>query len=333
MSGSKQRIAVLLDGFGAHRAEPVTMSSGPAAAILAALTESGHEARPLLVDRDLDLSLRQGRYEVAFLATRGRYLSDGCLQGLLEVLGIAYTGSGVLASALATNQARSRDVLRLANLPTAPAYLHRADSDRSPLEHHGSFGFPVVVSPAGSGLGSGATLASDELELEAAVEDALGCSDEVLVERFVDGRVAVVALLEGTPLGVLDRGPIENYLAGDEPEGRWRGKLTAPRQRALMRVGELAGEAIGVEGPALVEMVVSERFNEVVVGVDAAPLLLPTSPFGRLAAAAGLPFGELCEEILRGARLRAHGCRRERRTSRTTFEGPERRSSLVALTH
>jgi D-alanine-D-alanine ligase len=183
MSGSKQRIAVLLDGFGAHRAEPATMSSGPAAAILAALSESGHEARPLLVDRDLDLSLRQGRYEVAFLATRGRYLSDGCLQGLLEVLGIAYTGSGVLASALATNQARSRDVLRLANLPTAPAYLHRADSDRSPLEHHGSFGFPVVVSPAGSGLGSGATLASDELELEAAVEEAFRVGDEVMVGR------------------------------------------------------------------------------------------------------------------------------------------------------
>jgi D-alanine-D-alanine ligase len=344
MSGSKQRIAVLLDGFGAHRAEPVTMSSGPAAAILAALTESGHEARPLLVDRDLDLSLRQGRYEVAFLATRGRYLSDGCLQGLLEVLGIAYTGSGVLASALATNQARSRDVLRLANLPTAPAYLHRADSDRSPLEHHGSFGFPVVVSPAGSGLGSGATLASDELELEAAVEEAFRVGDEVLVERLCEGRLVTVAVLDGTPLGAMDRGPLVDQLgggAGDAGAGergpradsKLRFRFAAGRYRSLLRIAQQSCEALGVEGAALVDLVVSDRLNEVVRGVDPAPILTPSSPYGRLAASAGLSFEDLCEEILRGARLRAHGRRRERRAAQVPYVGTERRYGLPAMTH
>ncbi len=329
MSGSSQRIGVLVDGISRQR--ELALKSGEA--IVGALNEVGHQAAALFLDRDLDLLLRQGSYDVAFLATRGRYAADGCVQGLLEMLGIPYTGSGVFASALSMNRSKTKELLRLANLPTAPAYVLRSHTHRNVLERHGAFGFPVVVSPADAGLGTASTLASDELELEAGVEEAFRYGDEVLVERFVDGRVAVVGLLDGTPLGVLDLGPIESHLAGGERESRPRVRMTPPRQRALMRVAELAGEAVGVEGPTLVELVVSERFNEVVVGVDAAPLLLPTSPYGRLAAAAGMDFVDLCEEILRGARLRAHGCRRERRSARLAFDGLERRSSQTALPH
>jgi D-alanine-D-alanine ligase len=330
MSGSKQRIGVLVDGLG----QPREFAFRSGEAIVNALTEAGHEARPVFVDRDLDLVLRQARYDIAFLATRGRYSADGCVQGLLEMVGIPYTGSGVFASALSMNRAKSKEVLRLATLPTAPAYVLRSGSPRSTLEHHGAFGFPVVVSPADAGLSVASSLANDELELEAGVEDAFRYGDEVLVERFVDGRVVVVGILDGTPIGIMDAGPVESRLGGSvEREGRQRSRFQAARQRSLMRLGEMAAEAIGVEGPALVEMVVSERFNEVVVGVDAAPVLAPSSPYARLAAAAGLDFQELVEEILRGARLRAHGCRRERRSARLAFDGPERRSSLAALPH
>ena len=333
MSGSKQRIGVLVDGLGRHR--ELAFRSGEA--IVHALTEAGHDARSVFVDRDLDLALRQGRYDVAFLATRGRYSGDGCVQGLLEMLGIPYTGSGVFSSALTMNRAKSKEVLRLATLPTAPGYVLRSDSHRKTLDTHGAFGFPVVVSPADAGLGVGLSLAKDELELEAGVEEAFRYGDEVLVERFVDGRVIVVGILDGTPIGIMDLGPVESYLGaggGLGPErDRQRSRYQTARQRSLMRLGEMSAEAVGVEGPALVEMVVSERFNEVVVGVEAAPMLNPTSPYARMAAAAGLDFVELLEEILRGARLRAHGCRRERRLGRLAFEGPERRSSLLALTH
>jgi D-alanine-D-alanine ligase len=334
MSGSQQRIGVLVDGL--SRAREFAFKSGEA--VVNALTELGHEASPVFVDRDLDLALRQGRYDVAFLATRGRYSGDGCVQGLLEMLGIPYTGSSVFASALAMNRAKSKEVLRLGTLPTAPGYLLRSGGRRSTLDRHGAFGFPVVVSPADAGLAAGSSLAKDELELEAAVEDAFRYGDEVLVERFVDGRVLVVGVLDGTPVGIMDLGPVEERLGAQaetrvEREGRPRLRYQTARQRSLLRLGEMAAEAIGVEGPALIEMVVSERFNEVVVGVEAAPVLTPTSPFGRLAAAAGLEFIELVEEILRGARLRAHGCRRERRSARLAFDGPERRSSLLALPH
>ena len=263
------------------------------------------------------------------------------MQGLLEMLGIPYTGSGVFASALAMNRAKCKEVLRLATLPTAPAYVLRSGSRRSTLEHHGAFGFP------GGGLArrcgpraSRSSLANDELELEAGVEEAFRYGDEVLVERFVDGRVLVVGILDGTPVGIMDLGTVESRLdAARWDRGRTRRapatrRFQAARQRSLMRLGEMAAEAIGVEGPALVEMVVSERFNEVVVGRRGRPRAArPPAPSPAWRPSAGLEFVELVEEILRGARLRAHGCRRERRAARLAFDGPERRSSLLALPH
>jgi D-alanine-D-alanine ligase len=332
MSGVKQRVAVLVDGMNRHRDHHLRAGQ----AIVEALAEAGHQAHPLFVDRDLDVSLRQGRFDCAFLATRGRYAADGCLQGLLEMLGIAYTGSGVFASALAMNQAKCKDVLRLHNLPTAPAYVIRADSERSILDHHGSFGFPVVVSAAGSGIGPGVSLASDELELEAAVEEAFRCGDEVLVERLVEGRVVSVAVLDGTPLGAIDLGALVNLLTAARPErgdGRLKSRFAAARYRSLLRIAQQTCEALGVEGAALIELTVSDRLNEVVRAVDVAPVLTPSSPFGRIAAGVGLSFEDLVEEILRGARLKAHGQRRERRTLQVAFMGPERRNGLQALPH
>ena len=352
MSGSKQRVAVLVDGM--NRQRDLHLRSGQG--IVDALAESGHEARLVFVDRDVDVSLRQGRYDVGFVATRGRYASDGCLQGLLEMLGIAYTGSGVFASALAMNQAKCKDVLRLHNLPTAPAYVIRAEAvnERSVLDHHGSFGFPVVVSAAGAAIGPGMSLASDELELEAAVDEAFRCGDEVLVERLVDGRVVSVAVLDGTPLGALDLGSLVALLNGSRPErgetrgraersdgrdgsngsnGRLKARFAAARYRSLLRIAQQSCEALGAEGAVLVELTVSDRLNEVVRSVDVAPVLGPASTFTRIAANAGLDFEDLIEEILRGARLKAHGQRRERRALQVAFTGPERRNGLQALPH
>src|SRR3982750_2935112 len=114
MTGNR-KIGVLLGGLSAER--DVSIRSGEA--ILTALAERGHDACAVFVDRDVDLVLRQTRIDVAFVAVHGRYGEDGCIQGLLELLGIPYTGSGVLASALAMNKVRAKEGFRLTNLPTA----------------------------------------------------------------------------------------------------------------------------------------------------------------------------------------------------------------------
>ena len=339
MSGSKQRIAVLVDGFTRHR--EIALREGEA--VVAALGEAGHHAAAVFVDRDLDLALRQGRFDVAFVLSRGRYAADGCLQGTLELLGIPYTGSSLLGCALAMNRGKAQEILRLHNLPTAPSYVMRADSQRRILDLHGSFGFPVLVSPTGVGTAGGPTLVSDELELEAAVDHAFRLGDEVLVERLIEGRAVTVAVLDGAALGAIDLGPLLARLdpslhgagpdRGDRAEGRVRMRLASARHRSLLRMAEQCCEALAIEGPALVELTVSDRLNEVVRSIDPAPALAPGSAFARLAASAGLDYEDLIEEILKGARLRAHGRRRERRAAQSAFAGSERRTGLQAIMH
>src|SRR3954452_195362 len=199
MTGHR-KIGVLLGGLSAER--DVSIRSGEA--ILRALADRGHDAAPIFVDRDIDLVLRQTRIDVAFLALHGRYGEDGCVQGLLEVLGIPYTGSGVLASGLAMNKGKAKEIFRLHNLPTAPGYVIQADSGEDVVESHGSFGYPVVVKPAGEGSSLGIKIARDELELESAVEEALRFDDDVLVERFIEGKEIPVAILDGKPLGAVE---------------------------------------------------------------------------------------------------------------------------------
>src|SRR6187455_117658 len=164
---AQRKIGVLMGGLSAER--DVSMRSGEA--IVAALTDRGYDAWPLFVDRDVDLVLRQSRIDIAFLALHGRYGEDGCIQGMLELLGIPYTGSGVLASALTMNKAKAKEVFRLNNLPTAPGYLVETDNGEDILDQHSAFGFPVVVKPCGEESSFGTQVARDELELETAIDD------------------------------------------------------------------------------------------------------------------------------------------------------------------
>jgi D-alanine-D-alanine ligase len=322
-----KRVGVLLGGLSAER--DLSVRAGDA--VIAALREAGQDATPLFVDRDVDLALRQAHVDVAFLCLRGRYGGDGCLQGLLELLGIPYTGSGVLASGLAMNRAKTKEVLRLHNLPTAPGYVLRSDAGESLADAHGAFGFPAVVRPVGIGSPVGPSVAHDEMELEAAVEDALRMDDDVLIERFIEGRRVSVGVIDGLAIGA-----VEIPATAGRPAVRSAGftsKLSAPRYRALLRLATATYEALGCEGAACVDLLVSERFNEVVLEVDTNPLLTPTAPLARIAHGAGMSFRDLVQEMLAGARLRAHGHRHNRRNVQLSFDGPDRRGSAASAAH
>jgi D-alanine-D-alanine ligase len=338
-----RKIGVLFGGLSAER--DVSIRSGEA--ILGALDERGHDVCPIFVDRDLDLVLRQSRIDVAFLALHGRYGEDGCVQGLLELLGVPYTGSGVLASALAMNKAKAKEVFRWRNLPTAPGYV--IDASGGPggdeagegdlAERHGAFGFPVVVKPAGEGSSLGVRLVRDELELESAVEQALRYDDTVLVERFVEGKEISVGVLDGKPLGALEIVPRRGiydfqskYTAG-RSDYHLPARLSPERYRSALRLAALAYEALRCEGAARVDLIVSERGNEVILEVNTLPGMTPTSLLPRIARGSGLPYGDLVEHILAGARLRAHGHSRERRAVHLGFEGPERRTGFASEAH
>jgi D-alanine-D-alanine ligase len=334
MTGQR-KVGVLMRGLSAER--EVSLRSG--AAILAALSDRGHQACPVFVDRDLDLVLRQAGVDVAFLALHGRYGEDGCVQGLLEVLGIPYTGSGVLASALAMNKAKAKEVFRLHNLPTAPGYVVSADSGEDAVENHGSFGFPVLVKPAGEGSSLGVQMARDESELEAAIDEALRFDDDVLVERFVEGKEISVGVLDGKPLGAVEVAPrrgfydFQNKYTAGRTDYHLPARLSPERYRSVLRLATLAHEALGCDGATRVDLIVSERGNEVLLEVNTLPGMAPGSLLPKIAHGAGLSFDDLVEEILGGARLRAHGHRRDRRAVQLAFQGPERRTGFLSNAH
>src|SRR3954471_18457060 len=195
-----RKIGVLLGGLSSEREGSLRTGE----AVLAALQQRGHDAIPIYVDRDIDVALRQEKIDVAFVALHGRWGEDGCIQGLLETLGIPYTGSDVLASALAMHKGKAKELFRLHNLPT-PAYYTLTAAETADLDGvHGDFGFPCVVKPVREGSSVGVTVCATLDELGPAVEKALCFDDEILVERFIIGKEISVAVLDGRAIGAVE---------------------------------------------------------------------------------------------------------------------------------
>jgi D-alanine-D-alanine ligase len=325
---SSRKIGVLLGGLTIQR--DISLRAGEA--ILSALRHLGHETCALFVDRDIDVALRQTRIDTAFLAVRGRYSTDGCLQGLLEFHKIPYTGSGVLASALAMNRARTKDLFQMSNLPVAPGYVVHMEEDSTASERHGSFGFPVMVRPVDAALLLRGTWVRDELELESALDEIARLDSEALVERLPPGPSVSVAILDGVVLGSCQSASnMGQYsLTLDSKSGHDdRFSLSATRQASIHRLALKATEVLGCEGPVCVEICVNEHQNETIMDLDTSPLMLPTSPFASIAEEAGLDYIGLVEEVLRSARLRAHGRRIAVPSAKPSFDGPEIRQSMV----
>jgi D-alanine-D-alanine ligase len=333
-----KRIGVLCGGLSAER--EVSLRTGDA--IHAALVDRGYDAHRIFVDRDLDLVLRQARIDVAFLALHGRYGEDGCVQGLCEILGIPYTGSDVLSSALAMNKVKAKEVFRLRNLPTPPYYVVTEERAERVAEDHAAFGFPAVVKPCGEGSSVGVTIVNEAGELEAACEQALHYDDEVLVERFIEGREVSVAILGDRALGAIEIAPVGESGFYDYSAKYTKGKseyfmparLSPDRYRGVLVQALEAHRALGCSGATRVDMIVSERGNEYVLEVNTIPGMTPTSLLPKIAGHAGIDFATLCEEILGGANLSANGKRRhERRVAQAPYEGPERRAGADAERH
>jgi len=341
-----RKVGVLLGGLSSER--DVSLRSGEA--VLAALRERGHDAVPIYVDRELDgrspelgggdpkaprgidVALRRAQVEVAFIAGHGRRGEDGCIQGLLELLGIPYTGSDVLASALAMHKAKAKELFRLHNVPT-PAYYTltgpaHSGSGGGPgddlADIHGDFGFPCVVKPMREASSVGVAICTAPAGFAAAVARALCDGDEVLVERFVAGKQISVAILGDRALGAVEvastRGATEYFVPPRVSPERYRGILAHALRAHL---------ALGCRGATRVDLIVSDAGNELVLEVDTRPGLTPRSLVAKIADAAGISFGELCEMMLAGASLATRRGRGERRLAQRAFVGADRRVAVV----
>lgn len=299
-------IGVLMGGLSGER--EVSLRSGEKC--LQALLSRGYTAVPIDALRDVGRRLEEARVQVAFLALHGRYGEDGTIQGLLEMMGIPYTGSGVLASALGMNKIATKKVVRGSGLLT-PDYLevgcHETAAEisaRIELE----LGLPVMLKPVTEGSSLGVSKCKDVDGLAASIEGARAEFGGVFVERFVSGMEITVGVLvqNGRPeaLPILELVPRNEFY---DYEAKYTAGLTEfilparlepPVYAEAQRVAVAAFEAIGCRGYARVDIMVDEAGVPWFVEVNTLPGMTELSDLPAQARAAGISYEDLVEAIL-----------------------------------
>jgi len=299
-----KKIAVLMGGLSAER--EVSLASG--AAVHQALLTRGYDSVAIDVGRDLPQTLIREGVDAAFIALHGRYGEDGCVQGLLELMNIPYTGSGVLASALAMHKLYSKQTFASSGILTAPFQLVRRGQQVSLKDL--SFGLPVVVKPVQEGSSVGISIVKTENELDAAVELAFRYDDEILVEQFIKGQEVQVGILDDSPIGAIEIIPknefydFEAKYTNGMAEHVFPARLEKPLYEKALQVGLAAHRALGCRGYSRVDLLVTSQEECYVLEVNTLPGMTALSLLPEIAAkGAGLVFESLVERIIQSAAL------------------------------
>ena len=292
------RVAVLFGGKSAERA--VSLKSG--AAVLEALQAGGVDAFGIDVGDDFLQRLSSEKIDRAFIVLHGRGGEDGSMQGLLECAGIPYTGSGILASALAMDKLRTKRVWLSLGLPT-PNHAALA-SEEDCRAAAAELGFPLFVKPAHEGSSIGMAKVADVDALIAAWKDASQFDSQVLVEQMIDGPEYTVAMLRGEVLPPIGLGTPHTfydydakYLASDT-QYRVPCGLTADKEAELKELTARACEAVGTQGWARADVMQDADGKFWLLEVNTVPGMTDHSLVPMAARAAGLDFQQLVLAIL-----------------------------------
>jgi D-alanine-D-alanine ligase len=309
------RVAVLKGGSSLER--QVSLRSG--ARVQDALERLGHEAPSIDVGADLIEQLEATRPDVAFLALHGRGGEDGTVQELLDILGIPYTGSGVLACMRSVDKVLTKHLLLEAGLPTPEffafsetAFMELGAADALPAIEE-RLAFPIVVKPAAQGSALGVKFARTAQDVPAALVAAFSYDSRVLLERHVAGRDVAVSVLDGRPLPIVEAVPRdEDFYDFESRYEIGRTDFVCPAELApelTARTHEVAVatyELLGCRGFARVDLMIEDGSDEpLVLEVNAIPGLTETSLLPMAAEASGISFDELIAKILDLALARA----------------------------
>jgi len=296
----RKRVAVLMGGLSSER--EISLKSGQA--VLAGLGRRGYQAVPIDVDRSLYEQLRKERIEVAFVALHGRWGEDGVVQGLLEMMAIPYTGSGVLASALAMDKCLCKVLVESLAIPT-PAYKISSSQDDC------SFPLPFVIKPAREGSSVGISIVRLPSEKEAAVETAFAHGRKVLIEKYIEGREITVGIVNGNALPIVEVRPRSGVYDFTSKYTKGMTEYIVPAEIAPVAERAAKEEALDIwrrfdlAGCARVDMIVDDGSVPQVIDVNTSPGMTETSLVPKAWEHLGKTFDELVEEILQGAALKA----------------------------
>lgn len=322
---TEKRIGVLMGGISPER--DVSMNSG--SAVLNALKGLGYDAIGIDIgpatnheagighaglsitscppSRISDTLLNE-KIGIAFLALHGGYGENGAIQGLLDIMGMPYTGSGVLASALAMDKEASKKIFLFHSIPIPPfSIMSRGTADINIESVDAGFPMPWVIKPATEGSSIGISIVRERSSLAPAVKNAFEFSDRVILEKYIKGKEIQVGILRNSVIGSVEVRPkLEFY----NYEAKYKKGLTdyilppdiAPEQlKTAESVALSAHMALGCRGATRVDTIIDEYGRPYLLEVNTIPGMTETSLLPKIAAQSGLGFPALIERMLMDA--------------------------------
>ncbi|HAT98363.1 MAG: D-alanine--D-alanine ligase [Acidaminococcaceae bacterium] len=307
-------IAVVMGGPSAE--EKISLSTGRAMA--SALRNKGYNVKEIrLVPHNFSEQIKESGADVVVIAVHGLYGEDGRLQSALEMMGIPYTGSGVLASAMSMNKIAAKRVFIGSGIPT-PEYmfLYRRDREKQDMVKAiaDRFSLPVVVKPVSQGSSLGVSIEKEVSGLQKALDLAFQYDEEVLVEQYIAGQETSVCMMR-KPDGSVKVWPVILI----KPHAKWYdfnakysvggvdhlvpAPLPEEITHTLQKISVDAYEVLGCSGVARTDCIIGEDGKCYVLEMNTVPGMTPTSLVPDAAAAEGTNFEDLCEMILESAHL------------------------------
>jgi D-alanine-D-alanine ligase len=294
-----KKIGVLCGGSSQER--EISLKTGEA--VYKTLVFIGLNVSKLDVDRDIALRLAKEGIDLAFIALHGKLGEDGTIQGLLEMMGIPYTGSGVLASALALDKVYTKKVFSYHNLPMAK-YKVLEKKVETPGDILGELDYPVIVKPAREGSTIGVTIVRESNGLDSAINVAFGYGNKILIEEYIQGKEITVGILGDEPLPVIEIVPkttFYDYRAKYEPGMSKHivpAKLDREQYELAQSLALSAHRALGCRGATRVDMVMDKEGKIYLLEINTIPGMTETSLLPEAAAVTGMDFKQLVVKIL-----------------------------------
>ncbi len=300
---TEKRIGVIAGGVSAER--EVSLKSGNA--VFSALKGRGYDAVFIDATEGICETLGREGIELAFLALHGGWGEDGSVQGMLEVMGVPYTGSGVLASALAMDKEASKKIFLYHGLRVPPFMVIGAGGRCREAEAAGilpPFPAPWVVKPSREGSSVGVSVINTRGELKEAVKEALAYGSGVIVESFIEGREIHVGILGGSVLGGVEVRPGRRFYDYHSKYTPGMTEYILPPEvdeETMERVRDIAfraHEALGCRGATRVDLIVDGSDSPCLLEVNTIPGMTETSLLPKIAELAGYDFTSLIEAII-----------------------------------
>ncbi|GJL77469.1 MAG: D-alanine--D-alanine ligase [Nitrospinaceae bacterium] len=298
-----KKIGVLMGGLSPER--EVSLTTGNS--VFQALTKNGLDAVALDVDHKIALALEQTKIEVAFIALHGTYGEDGTIQGILEYAKIPYTGSGVLGSSIAYDKVKSKEIFKFNGIPSADYQVFYKGQNN---ETSRTLDLPVVVKPSNQGSSIGIAIVKEEKDWQNALDKAFTYSDEVVVEKFIDGRLVAIGMNGERPLPIVHIKPKSEFYDYEAKYTKGKTEYVCPsRDLSAEEISRCEETAVRVfralkgRGVPRVDAIVDDKGTPYILEMNTIPGMTPTSLLPMAAKQAGMDFDALVIEILNSAQL------------------------------